>query len=153
MRGCLTDTKIFARLLGLCYVSGILYMGLWPNTCKCIQYKELLDIRFFSWQDFTINIMGFIPLGYLLMLNFGNREKAKRATIFKRTILATLGGGVISLFLEVSQYYVISGRQSSLFDWIANTLGTLIGIATYLVLRGTKEFKNECTFFRFKKTV
>ena len=128
-------------------------MGLWPNTFKCIQYKELLGIKFFSWQDFIINIMGFIPLGYLLMLSFGNRQKDKRSTLFKRMIIAAVVGGVISLFLEVSQYYLISGRQSSLFDWIANTLGTLIGITIYLVIYSAKEFRNECSFFRFKKTV
>ena len=127
------NTKILPRILGLIYVSGILFMGLWQNPFKCTQYKILLDVRAFSWQDFTINTMGFIPLGYLLMLSFGNPRKDQRSTLFKRAIIAAVVGVLISLFLEVSQYYLILGRHSSLFDCIANTLGTLAGIVIYLV--------------------
>ena len=130
----LSSTKIWTRVLGVIYLSGILCVGLMPYPFKCAQYKVLLDFNSFGWHDFAINTVGFIPLGYLLMLSFGNRQKDQGINLFKRTIIVAGVGSLISLFLEISQYYLISGRQSSLFDWISNTFGTLLGIAVYLVL-------------------
>jgi VanZ family protein len=48
---------------------------------------------------------------------------------------------LISLLLEVSQYYLISGRHSSFIDLIANTIGTLIGIAMYLAVEQERTHK------------
>jgi glycopeptide antibiotics resistance protein len=119
-------------------VGGILYVGLKPNPFKYVQYEVLLDFNSFDWHDFAINTVGFIPLGYLLMLSFGNRQKDQRANLFGRAIIVAGAGGLISLFLEMSQYYLISGRQSSLFDLIFNTLGTLLGIALYIFMEQQK---------------
>jgi VanZ family protein len=68
------------------------------------------------------------------MLSFGNREKNQPANLFKRAIIVAGFGGLTSMLLEISQYYLISGRQSSLFDWIFNTLGTLVGSAMYIFI-------------------
>ena len=130
----LSINKIWARILGVIYLNGILYVGLSPRSFKYTQYKVLLNVSNFSWHDFSINTVGFIPLGYLLMLGFGNGQKDKRGNILKRAIIVAGFGGLISLFLEVSQYYLISGRHSSFIDLIANTIGTLIGIAMYLAV-------------------
>lgn len=128
------NSRILVRLLAGIYLGGIIYMGLRPYTFKSVRYKVLLDFNSFSWHDFTINTTGFIPLGYLFMLSFGNREKDRRSNLLYRAIMVAGFGSLVSLFLEMSQYYLISGRASSLFDWISNTFGTLLGIAAYRVL-------------------
>jgi len=137
----LTNTKILARVLGVIYVSGILYVGLRPHSFKPSHYKVLLDVSGFIWRDFAMNTVGFIPLGCLLMLGFGNGQKHKRANLFKRTIIVSGVGGLISLLLEVSQYYLISGRHSSFIDLIANTIGILTGITMYLAMEQERTHK------------
>lgn len=129
-----TNTKNVARVLAVICVGGILYMGLRPSPFNPFKHGVLLDVSYVDLQDFAINTMGFVPLGFLLMLSFKNRRKDQRANQFKRAIIVVGVGGLISLFLETSQYYLILGRDSSLFDCISNTLGTLLGITVYLVL-------------------
>jgi hypothetical protein len=128
------NTRILVRVLAGIYVGGILYVGLRPNPFNCTQDKILLDVSSFDWHDAAMNTMGFIPLGYLIMLSFGNRGKNQPANLFKRAIIVAGFGGFTSMLLEISQYYLISGRQSSLFDWIFNTLGTLVGSAMYIFI-------------------
>ncbi len=125
--------RILARVLSFIYMSGVLYMGLRPNPCERYLYKVLLTGNF-GWHDFAINTVGFLPLGYLLMISFENWQKDRRAGIFKRAVVICGLGILVSLFLEVSQYYLIPGRQSSFMDLAANTIGTLAGIAIYLFI-------------------
>jgi len=66
------------------------------------------------------------------MLSLGTRQKDQRANLFQRAIIVAACGTLVSLFLEVSQCYFVSGRHSSLFDWITNTFGTLLGITFFL---------------------
>ena len=68
------------------------------------------------------------------MLSFGNRQKNHKTKLFRQGTIVAASGCLISLFLELSQYYLISGRQSSLFDWISNVLGTIAGIVIYLAV-------------------
>ena len=128
------ENRILVHALSAIYVSGILYVGLRPNPCNLAQDQVFVCVSGFDWHDLAINTMGFIPIGYLLMLSFGNLQKDQRANLFKQAAIVAGVGGLISLFLEVSQYYLISGRQSSLFDWIFNTLGTLVGAALYIFI-------------------
>lgn len=128
------DTRKLARVLGWIYVAGVFYVGLRPNPLIPNQYKILLRVSGFNWYDITINTLGFILLGYLFMLSFGIRRIDRRdGTLVRRAITVAITGGLISLFLEVSQYYLILGRDSNLMDLIANTLGILLGIGLYLV--------------------
>ncbi|MFX0199475.1 MAG: VanZ family protein, partial [Candidatus Hodarchaeota archaeon] len=128
------DSLLLLRLLAGIYVTGIFYLGLKPNGFNHTQYRILMDSSNFCWYDAAINTVGFIPLGYFLMLSSGNRQKEQGTNLIKRAIIVAGVGVLISLFLEISQYYLIPGRESSLFDWISNTFGTLLGIAVYLVL-------------------
>jgi VanZ family protein len=79
--------------------------------------------------DIAINILGFIPLGFLLFIAFG---RDKTALLF-----AVSTGAILSLGIEWAQSYSIH-RSSSSLDWILNTLGTVFGslIAHRLPLDG-----------------
>jgi glycopeptide antibiotics resistance protein len=137
------NSSTLARILTGIYLSGILFVGLRANPFKYTQYKILLDVNSFDLHAFAINTAGFIPLWYLLILSFGNRQKDQRTNMFKRATIAVGGGSLISLFLEVSQYYLISGRHSSLFDWIFNAFGTIMGIALYILVEQEKGMGTE----------
>jgi glycopeptide antibiotics resistance protein len=140
---------ILLQILAGFYVAVIISVGLWPDPSKSIQSKVLLDFRNYDWYDFAINTAGFIPLGYLFMVSFGSSKGKQGVSILKRAILFAGVGSLISLFIEISQYYLIFGRVSSLFDWFSNTLGTLLGIVSYLVLsKGTGlPKKNKVTIY------
>lgn len=131
------STKTLAFFLTMICMSGILYMGLRPDAPK--YRKVFLNFEHFGWRDFAINTVGFLPLGYLLMLTFESGQKERpKASLFKRAIIVAGAGVSISLFLEVMQYHITPGRVSSLFDWVANTLGTLVGIVLYSVMSITR---------------
>jgi VanZ family protein len=86
-----------------------------------------------------MNTVGFVFLGYLLMLSLGIQQALSRDdSLLRKVIIVAAIGGVISLFLEVSQYYIIPGRHSNLIDLIANVFGTFVGSAICIVLELTR---------------
>lgn len=78
-------------------------------------------------QDFVINLVGFIPLGFILsatFIQFGGILK-------KRVILITVAlCFAISLIIEVAQGWMPS-RSSQILDLMLNTSGALIGSMAY----------------------
>jgi hypothetical protein len=66
--------------------------------------------------DFLLNVGIFLPLG------FG----ARRAGLPGRWVIAA--GSCLSLAIELLQLGVIPGRDASALDWIANSLGTALGV-------------------------
>jgi hypothetical protein len=76
------------------------------------------------YQDMIINIMGFIPMGFLLsaLLCHANRHH-----ITERLVLAMLACGIVSLSIELAQAWIPT-RSSHLLDWILNTLGAGVGV-------------------------
>jgi VanZ family protein len=74
-------------------------------------------------SDFTINLFGFVPLGFVLanVLSSTNKSSGKQVLFY----VIVLGFGV-SLFIEITQAWLPS-RSSNLHDLVLNTLGTWIG--------------------------
>ncbi len=73
--------------------------------------------------DIILNLLGFIPLGYilsLLLINLGFRGTGKTILI---TILICFS---ISLFIEITQAWIVS-RTSQSLDLILNTLSGFLG--------------------------
>lgn len=71
--------------------------------------------------DLAQNIVGFMPLGFILCAYLACSHDRWRATVY-----ATLIGGLLSFTIEVVQYYV-PRRDSGVTDIITNTLGTALG--------------------------
>jgi hypothetical protein len=77
----------------------------------------------FSGSDVTLNLLGFVPFGFLVCLRLLSMGKfSPRGCLF---FAATLGFAV-SLAIELTQVW-LPGRDSSLLDLTANTVGSAIG--------------------------
>ena len=71
--------------------------------------------------DVLINIAGFVPLGLISCAYFGwNRNR------WRAVFIATISCGVLSLMIEILQYY-IPRRGSGVTDIITNTMGAALG--------------------------
>ena len=122
-------SKAFNFLLFGAYFAGILFMGLRPRYHRTVGHNGILESTGYGTFDFIINLIGFIPLSYLMMLSiFALNRTLKRASA---SILVFASCMCITLFLEILQYF-IPGRSSQFFDVITNGIGALIGITFYL---------------------
>jgi glycopeptide antibiotics resistance protein len=103
------------------YIAGMFFLVLLPHHYHYHSHKEMLGLKGFFPYDFSFNVIGFMPLGYLLMSLLAKFSGKYRQTM---TILFTLLFGVLLSFLiEIGQYY-IPGRISSLIDVAANGTGS-----------------------------
>lgn len=122
--------RVRVGVLLLVYLCGVLFMGLRPFGPQLAATRHFLVFSFLPRRDFIINIVGFIPYGYLLLLYLVSGKS--KGGLFGMTLLAVVAGTGTSLILEIAQFY-IPGRTSSLFDLIANGMGTCIGVVYFLV--------------------
>jgi hypothetical protein len=122
--------RIWDGLLLLVYLAGILFMGLRSKHHHLTKPSGMLHDLSFSFYDATINILGFVPLGYLMMSYLlSSDRKHKMVPVICLSFIACIS---ISLIIELSQYY-IPGRTSSLSDLFFNGLGAFVGIIYYLL--------------------
>jgi hypothetical protein len=77
------------------------------------------------WRDMLINIVGFIPFGFLFCAYFSLVRRIKRPAL-----LTILLGFTLSLTIESVQAFLPT-RDSSTTDVINNTLGTCFGVWLY----------------------
>jgi VanZ family protein len=84
---------------------------------------SLPDSQSYSFSDLILNLLGFMPLGFLLYLRLFNTERLPARICL---LCAVAVGFALSLGIEVTQVW-LPGRDSSLSDLIANTVGTAIG--------------------------
>ena len=75
-------------------------------------------------EDVVINILGFIPFGFLGVLWLRRRW---RGPIVRVVVLVVLAGFAVSFGIEQAQAYLPT-RNSSLLDLITNVVGTTFGV-------------------------
>jgi VanZ family protein len=78
------------------------------------------------WEDVSINIVGFIPLGFFFVAYFSTVRSIRNAVA-----AAILLGFFTSLTIELLQAYLPT-RDSGMNDLITNTFGTVLGVVLYL---------------------
>ena len=117
-------------LLVLVYLTGILFMGLRHQHHGLHRSSGMLHNLSFSFSDVTINVLGFIPLGYLMMSYLLSSDRTpKKVPVICLAISACIG---VSLLIELSQSY-LPGRTSSVVDLMSNGVGATGGVAFCLL--------------------
>ena len=114
-------------LLAAVYLSGILFTGLQSNNNASLDYNAFLYMGRFNLQDLYVNIIGFAPLGFLVMAALSMLATTGRSIIVT-LVLAVLASGSI----EYLQYCCIPGRYSSGYDLLSNVGAAVLGILVYL---------------------
>ena len=103
------------------------------------QSLGLPDSQSISTSDVALNLIGFVPFGFLVCL----RLLTTGRLLPPSCLLFAIGAGfAASLFIEVTQVW-LPGRDSSLLDLTANTMGSTIGAAMAIHLwraYGTKKY-------------
>jgi len=106
-----------------------------PNTLTPLRREFLsLPSRLFIkkksfYKDAIINLFGFMPLGFFLAMLFAPSASRKH---IRTLAIAVLLGGLLSLFIEINQVFLVS-RSSSATDLFLNILGTAVG-AWFMIL-------------------
>jgi glycopeptide antibiotics resistance protein len=104
----------------------LLWMTLRPNQTVASDLAPLVDsaadqgISSHVLIDLAGNIVVFMPLGAALAVALNGRAAERRL------LLATAGGAMLSLLIELIQTFVPS-RVSALDDWLLNTSGAFLG--------------------------
>ena len=80
-------------------------------------------------KDVTVNVLGFIPFGFLL----ASLLRTSLRSNWKLALVTTAAGFLLSFVIELIQAWMPS-RDSSLLDLLMNTTGTLLG--TLIVVLG-----------------
>ena len=92
------------------------------KTILALPWKDLgLNRSYF--MDILINILGFIPFGFLFSTYVRLRKSRSTYRIF---LISILLAGCISLFIELIQVYLPT-RTSQLTDILTNTFGAFLG--------------------------
>jgi hypothetical protein len=114
--------KTVTGVLFLLYLGGILFMGLYPHAASIHRSGVFLGWGY-SPGDVVINVLGFVPLGFLAM---GLLADMRRTGFWQSLRWVVLFCFSVSLSIEIVQYF-LPGRSSSLVDLLTNTLGALVG--------------------------
>lgn len=105
------------KILVALYILIILWVTLFTREPRAARIVKGLfwEIRMGFWWDIALNILMFIPLGFLL------GEKGWKAILF---------GSLLSVFIELTQYVFLLGYCEA-DDVLNNTIGTAIGALLY----------------------
>ncbi len=78
-------------------------------------------------KDGLVNIVGFIPLSFFLLLWLRGFQFHTRSKVY---VIAVISGFLVSLGIELIQGYMPC-RDSSLVDLVNNTLGAILGVILF----------------------
>ncbi len=127
------ERSAFARYALGAYVLLILYASLYPfddwrwQGLSPLAFVAAPLPRYLTFSDLWLNVVGYLPLGWLLAA----RRRGVRAWL-----AATIGCATLSFAMEAVQTF-LPARVSSNVDWAMNTLGGALGaaLAVWLVPR------------------
>jgi len=112
----------FAALFAILTATGI-YDIYSSQTYLNFNFVPFSDI-FTNYKQYILNIILFIPFGFLLPMQWNNFKK-KRCTF--------IAGLMLSLFIEIMQ--IFSLRATDIDDLLMNTLGTIAGYYLFILAR------------------
>jgi VanZ family protein len=98
-----------------------------PNLLKQIPVKQLFSGDLLT--DLILNIIGFMPLGFITALLYWFYIKETYLTV-GLVFTTLLLGSVVSIFIEYTQIF-LPGRSSHLHDLVLNIAGQLTGLVAF----------------------
>lgn len=110
------------------YLAGAIFAGLMPGHNYYYHPSSFLGSEVILLQDVFVNILGFIPIGFLMMALITKNKSNKTATI-----ITIITGVSTSFIIETAQYCCVSGRTSSIVDLMTNTTGLLVGVLLFFI--------------------
>lgn len=119
--------------LALSYVALVIYASLYPFSgwreqgVSPLAYLDAPWPRYWTGFDVTANLLGYVPLGFLLALALRSTGGGARAW------LGALGAALLSLALEAVQSW-LPLRVPSRLDWVLNTAGATLGVLLAVLL-------------------
>jgi hypothetical protein len=129
----MTPRRIWLVVVAAAYLAGALIVGLWPTPVDAgfrtqiaqalgLLHRDGVPTGFgYAALEFSANILFFVPLICLLLPR-------------RLSLLAIPIGSLLSGAIELSQLLLLPARFASWFDVIANTLGTVIGVAIVVII-------------------
>ncbi|MES3023101.1 MAG: VanZ family protein [Pseudomonadota bacterium] len=122
---------LFAYVLLIIYASWYPFSGWRASGIEPTTFLNLASPRYWTVFDVLVNIVGYIPLGTLLVFSLHPRVRGLWAVL-----LATVLGMLISGGMEAVQTYLPSRVPSNL-DLVTNSLGCMVGAALGALLART----------------
>ena len=120
--------------LAIVYCGLVIYASLYPFTGWQSQgvmpwaFVTAALPKYWSGFDVAINVLGYMPLGFLFTLAFANLWRSP-------ILLAVAMACLLSFAMEALQTY-LSPRVASNVDWFLNVLGALLGAGFAWVAEG-----------------
>ena len=139
-----------ARYLLLAYVLLVAYATLYPFSgwrdtgISAFAYLSAARPRYITGFDLTVNVLGYVPIGWLMVLALRPRLTGRAA--FALTFAM---GGSLALLLEAAQTY-LPARIASNVDLACNIAGCAIG--AILGARSATWLLDEGPLFRWRAT-
>ncbi len=112
---------LLAYLLLIIYASWYPFSGWRSSGLPLLSFLHLVRPRYWTGFDVTVNIVGYIPFGVLLVLSLYPRVRGAWAVL-----AAALAGVLVSGMMEAVQNYLPSRVPSNL-DFLTNSAGCAIG--------------------------
>lgn len=97
---------------------------------KLLRLPSGAELAGWSPQDIVLNLLGFIPFGFILSSVLARIQKLPGKQYLSLTVFF---GFLLSLTIEFCQSW-IPVRDSNLLDLFLNTFGTLIGASIYMLV-------------------
>jgi VanZ family protein len=126
-RGFSQHSVKLSWLLAAAYLLVVVYASLQPFRDWRAPPPEILNFLFAPWaryvtlEDAVVNVLAYVPLGFLLSIGFGARLGPAGGAA-----ASVLAAAVLSLLMESVQMF-LPARIASNVDLVANSLGALIG--------------------------
>lgn len=117
----ISRAALLAYLLLIIYASWYPFSGWRDNGLPLLAFLNLAKQRYWTGFDVTVNIVGYVPFGVLLVLSLYPRVKGVWAVL-----LAGVGGILVSGTMEAVQNFLPSRVPSNL-DFVTNSSGCLAG--------------------------
>ncbi len=127
-------------IICICYTGFVVYGSLVPwhfngltihEALTRFQYIPYLELGIASRADWVANILLFIPLAFLWMTRIALQQRLAGKILI--TVFVLAGSIFLCVAIEFAQIF-FPPRTVSLNDVIAETLGAIIGVATYWLM-------------------